>query len=118
MLVIVVEDAPPRLRGRLAVWMLEVRAGVYVGDLGRATREEVWKHVVAGLQDQGNAVAAWTDRNEQGYSVATFGANRRVPVDCDGMMLVAFNPLVAAPGSHTQAGAATPEGVGGKNDAL
>ena len=31
MLVIVVENAPPRLRGRLAVWLLEVRAGVYVG---------------------------------------------------------------------------------------
>jgi hypothetical protein len=29
MLVIVVENAPPRLRGRLAVWLLEVRAGVY-----------------------------------------------------------------------------------------
>ena len=33
MLVIVVENAPPRLRGRLAVWLLEVRAGVYVGDV-------------------------------------------------------------------------------------
>ena len=31
MMVIVVENAPPRLRGRLAVWLLEIRAGVYVG---------------------------------------------------------------------------------------
>ena len=30
MLAIVVENVPPRLRGRLAVWLLEVRAGVYV----------------------------------------------------------------------------------------
>ena len=30
MMVIVVENAPPRLRGRLAVWLLEIRAGVYV----------------------------------------------------------------------------------------
>jgi CRISPR-associated endoribonuclease Cas2 subtype I-E len=28
MLVIVVENAPPRLRGRLALWLLEVRAGM------------------------------------------------------------------------------------------
>ncbi len=103
MLVIVVEDAPPRLRGRLAVWLLEVRAGVYVGDVGRATREEIWKNVVAGLADQGNAVAAWTDRNEQGYSVATYGANRRVPVDCDGLMLVAFQPVAAAPAGKSLA---------------
>ncbi len=31
MLVTVVENAPPRMRGRLAIWLLEVRAGVYVG---------------------------------------------------------------------------------------
>ncbi len=32
MLVVVTENIPARLRGRLAVWLLEVRAGVYVGD--------------------------------------------------------------------------------------
>ena len=32
MVVVVTENVPPRLRGRLAVWLLEVRAGVYVGD--------------------------------------------------------------------------------------
>jgi CRISPR-associated protein Cas2 len=31
MLVIVVENAPARLRGRLAVWLLEIRAGVVRG---------------------------------------------------------------------------------------
>ncbi|MGS5230998.1 type I-E CRISPR-associated endoribonuclease Cas2e, partial [Escherichia coli] len=31
MLVVVTENVPPRLRGRLAIWLLEVRAGVYVG---------------------------------------------------------------------------------------
>ncbi|WP_163312925.1 type I-E CRISPR-associated endoribonuclease Cas2e, partial [Klebsiella aerogenes] len=32
MLVVITEQVPPRLRGRLAVWLLEIRAGVYVGD--------------------------------------------------------------------------------------
>ena len=39
MMVIVVENAPPRLRGRLAVWLLEIRAGVYVGRYSRRVRE-------------------------------------------------------------------------------
>ena len=47
MLVIVVEGAPPRLRGRLAVWLLEVRAGVYVGNYGRRVREMIWGQVCA-----------------------------------------------------------------------
>ena len=46
MLVIVVENAPPRLRGRLAVWLLEVRAGVYVGNYGRRVREMIWGQVL------------------------------------------------------------------------
>ena len=45
MLVIVVENAPPRLRGRLAVWLLELRAGVYVGTYSRRTREMIWEQV-------------------------------------------------------------------------
>ena len=48
MTVIVLENAPPRLRGRLAVWMLEIRAGVYVGKLNRRVREMVWDNVEVG----------------------------------------------------------------------
>jgi CRISPR-associated endoribonuclease Cas2 subtype I-E len=33
MLVIVVENAPPRPRDRLAVWLLEIHAGVYMSVL-------------------------------------------------------------------------------------
>ena len=58
MLVIVVENAPPRLRGRLAVWLLEIRAGVYVGDYSRRVRENIWSQVKQGIGD-GNAVMAW-----------------------------------------------------------
>jgi CRISPR-associated endoribonuclease Cas2 subtype I-E len=55
MLVIVVENAPPRLRGRLAVWLLEVRAGVYIGAYSRRVREMIWGQVCAYIED-GNAV--------------------------------------------------------------
>ena len=41
MLVTVVENAPQRLRGRLAIWLLEVRAGVYVGNVSRRVREMI-----------------------------------------------------------------------------
>ena len=55
MLVIVVENVPPRLRGRLAIWLLEVRAGVYVGTVSRRVREMIWNTVIKGIED-GNAV--------------------------------------------------------------
>lgn len=92
MLVIVLENAPPRLRGRLALWLLEVRAGVYVGSLSRKARDMVWRNVAEGLE-QGNAVMAWTTNNEQGFDFLTLGANRRVPVELDGVKVVSFTPL-------------------------
>jgi len=94
MLVIVVENAPPRLRGRLAIWLLEIRAGVYVGVYSRKVREMIWEQVVGSIED-GNAVIAWAAPNEAGFEFDTCGANRRVPVDFDGFRLVAFHPAEA-----------------------
>lgn len=91
MLVIVLENAPPRLRGRLAIWLLEIRAGVYVGTYSRKVREYLWEQVEAGLED-GNAVMAWQASTEAGFEFVTLGKNRRMPVEFDGARLVSFHP--------------------------
>jgi CRISPR-associated protein Cas2 len=94
MLVIVVENAPPRLRGRLAIWLLEVRAGVYVGKVSRRIREMIWNTVAVGLEN-GNAVMAWTTNTESGFDFETLGTNRRIPVEMEGIKLVSFLPETA-----------------------
>jgi CRISPR-associated protein Cas2 len=91
MMVIVTENAPPRLRGRLSLWLLEVRAGVYIGNYTRRTRERIWSEVTAMIGD-GNAVLAWTALNWAGFDFATVGANRREHADFDGFLLVKFQP--------------------------
>lgn len=91
MLVIVTESVPPRLRGRLAVWLVEVRAGVYVGNPSKRLRELIWRQVKDGVED-GNAVMVWRTNTESGYDFDTVGKNRRMPVDFDGLRLVEFLP--------------------------
>ena len=91
MLVIVVENAPPRLRGRLAIWLLEVRAGVYVGKVSRRVWEMIWDQVEKGIED-GNAVMAWSTNTESGFDFLTLGKNRRIPKEMDGIKLVSFLP--------------------------
>ncbi len=91
MLVIVAENVPPRLRGRLAIWLLEVRAGVYVGNVSRKVREMIWDTVLKGIEE-GNAVMAWSTNTESGFDFFTCGANRREPVEMDGLKLVSFLP--------------------------
>lgn len=91
MLVIVVENAPPRLRGRLAIWLLEVRAGVYVGKVSKRVREMIWTTLEKGV-GEGNAVMAWTTNTESGFDFLTLGANRRIPKEMEGIKLVSFLP--------------------------
>lgn len=91
MLTVVTEAVPPRLRGRLAVWLLEVRAGVYVGDVSRRIREMIWSQVTE-LAEEGNVVMVWATNTESGFDFVTYGKNRRMPVDFDGLRLVRFLP--------------------------
>jgi CRISPR-associated protein Cas2 len=89
MLVIVVENAPPRLRGRLSLWLAEVRAGVYVGVYSRRTRERIWLEVQQ-LLGEGSAVIAWSAPTDSGFEFEAAGPNRRYPIDFDGLTLVRF----------------------------
>ncbi|MCV6612770.1 MAG: type I-E CRISPR-associated endoribonuclease Cas2e [Amphritea sp.] len=92
MITVVTENVPPRLRGRLAVWLLEVRAGVYVGDVSRRIREMIWQQIIE-LADEGNVVMAWATNTESGFDFQTWGKNRRMPVEYEGLRLVSFLPM-------------------------
>lgn len=93
MVVVMTENVPPRLRGRLAIWLLEIRAGVYVGDISRRIREMIWQQVTQ-LAEPGNVVMAWATNTESGFEFQTWGENRRIPVDLDGLRLVSFLPVL------------------------
>lgn len=91
MLVIVVENVPPKLRGRLGVYLIEVHCGVFVGDHSKRVREMLWEQV-QGYCEDGNAVMIWSTNSESGFDFITQGKNRRVPIDLDGLKLVSFLP--------------------------
>lgn len=67
MVIVVTENVPLRLRGRLAVWLLEIRAGVYVGDISKRVREMIWQQITQ-LGGVGNVVMAWATNTESGLS--------------------------------------------------
>lgn len=91
MLVIVSEAIPDRLRGYLSRWLLEVRAGVYIGDYSVRVRE-MFIETIQGNIESGNVVIAWTTNNESGFDFDTLGVNRRIPTELDGMKLISFLP--------------------------
>jgi CRISPR-associated protein Cas2 len=91
MMVIVVENAPPRLRGRLAVWLAEVRAGTYVGVYSARTRDRIWQETIKLIGD-GSACIVWSAPTDSGFAFEAVGQNRREPIDLDGLMLAKFKP--------------------------
>ena len=91
MIAVITENVPPRLRGRLAIWLLQVRAGVYIGDVSRRVREMIWEQCIF-FTEEGNVVMAWATNTESGFDFQTFGPNRREPIDMDGLRLVSFLP--------------------------
>ena len=92
MLVIVTEAVPDRLRGYLSRWLIQVRAGVFLGDYSQRVCEMLVDTIQENIET-GNVVVAWTTNNESGFDFETFGQNRRIPTELDGMKLVSFLPI-------------------------
>lgn len=99
MMVIVVENAPPRLRGRLALWLAEIRAGVYVGNFSTRTRERIWSETKE-MIGEGSACIAWRAPTDSGFAFYAVGPNRRDPIDFDGITLVQFK-VALGEGDHS-----------------
>ncbi|MET0009881.1 MAG: type I-E CRISPR-associated endoribonuclease Cas2e [Candidatus Thiodiazotropha sp. 6PLUC9] len=77
---------------QLVVWLLEIRARVYIGDVSKRVRETLWQYMEADVED-GNIVMAWATNTESGFDFQTMGKNRRIPVEMDGLRLVSFLPI-------------------------
>jgi CRISPR-associated protein Cas2 len=87
LIVIIVERAPPGLRGQLTRWMLEVRAGVFVGTLSPRVRDKLWELVKA-RNPRGGSLLVSRAHNEQGFVVETCGDTSRQVLDIEGLLLV------------------------------
>jgi CRISPR-associated protein Cas2 len=86
--VIVLIAAPEGLRGHLTRWMVEVNAGVFVGNPNRRVRDRLWEVLATRIGD-GQAVLVEPAPNEQGWAVRTAGRDRWTPTDFDGLLLTA-----------------------------
>lgn len=67
MVVVTLTDCPPKLRGDLTKWLLEINTGVYVGKINARVREELWKRICDNIKS-GRATMVFSAKNEQGLS--------------------------------------------------
>jgi len=89
MVVLMVENASASLRGQISRWMIEPRAGVFVGRIPARVRDKLWE-MVKSKMPEGGAMLIHNARTEQGFAIRTFGDTRREVVDLEGITLVKF----------------------------
>jgi CRISPR-associated protein Cas2 len=85
--IIVVERASPGLRGQLTRWMIEVRAGVFVGTLSSRVREKLWM-LTESRNPKGGSLLVYRAQNEQGFVIESHGDTSREVIDIEGLLLV------------------------------
>lgn len=88
MTVIILERVTPGLRGELSRWLIEPKAGVFIGRISALVREKLWERVNRKLGSAGAAVLCWQTNNEQGFDIEMVGDRSRVVVDFDGLKLI------------------------------
>lgn len=67
---------------------LELKPGVFVGNINRRIREKLWERITENWKS--DALMVYTTNNEQGYSALSNGDPSREIVEWEGMLLTQF----------------------------
>jgi CRISPR-associated protein Cas2 len=87
MVVLILENTPAGLRGELSRWMIEPRAGVFIGTVSALVRDRLWERALKS-EATGGGMLLYRSNTEQGFAVRSFGDTRRQLVEVEGLMLV------------------------------
>ena len=87
MVMVVVEKVSSSLRGELSRCLMEISAGVFLGQISALVRELLWKKI-CGKIGKGGGIMIYPWTNEQGFLLKKVGKTSRELIDFDGMVLV------------------------------
>ena len=93
MTVLITRAVTPGVRGELSRWMLEVDAGVFVGNVPARIRDKLWEKLFWKLGTSGAALMIYSASNEQGFEIRTEGILDRTMIDLEGLTLMRFKQV-------------------------
>lgn len=95
MIIVVLTDCPPKLRGDLSKWLFEINTGVYVGRVSARVREALWSRICESI-NQGQATMVYPAPGEQKMEFRVHNTTWEA-VDYDGVKLMR-RPLIRSVG--------------------
>lgn len=87
MTVLILENVSPGFRGEITQWLLEVKAGVFVGNISAIIREKLWDKVKQNADD-GAGLILYSAQTEQGFKIEMCNMPQRKVVDMEGLYLI------------------------------
>jgi len=87
MTLIIMENVDESLRGECTRFLLEVKAGIFLGTISAKVRELLWNTIKERV-DEGGAILVFSYPNEQGFVMDMWGDPRRVVNDFEGLRLI------------------------------
>jgi CRISPR-associated protein Cas2 len=85
----ILERVTPSVRGDLSRWLIEIKAGVFVGKVSALIRESLWSRCLKRAED-GTVLQIWRTNNEQGFDLRYHNPKDRIPINKEGIWLVQF----------------------------
>lgn len=88
MLVVVANDLPPAVRGRMKLWFVEPRANVFVSGVKDSVAKTVVDYLIQHCPPESGVTIFRSLPKPPGYEVRSIGPTRKALTDISGLQLV------------------------------
>jgi CRISPR-associated protein Cas2 len=92
MIIIVSECIVSKLKGKLRLYLFEIRPGVYIGNVSKKTREILWGYVKA-FYKKGSVLMMWNTNSELGFEFISLGEDKYKSIEIDGLNFISFKQV-------------------------
>lgn len=88
MLIVIANDIPPAVRGRMKIWFIEPRANVFVSGIKDATAVKVIEYLYRHCPASSGLTIIRKMSTPPGYEIRTFGNTSRKLTELSGLQLI------------------------------
>lgn len=88
MLVVIANDLPPAVRGRMKLWFVEPRANMFVSGIKDSVAKKVVDYLYKHCPSESGLMVFKSSNTPPGYEIYGLGDTRRDVIEMSGMQLV------------------------------
>lgn len=88
MLVVLANDLPPAVRGRMKLWFIEPRPNVFVSGIKDSVASTVIEYLYKHCPPEAGLIIFRATPSAPGYEVRTLGPSRKPIIEISGLQLV------------------------------